>query len=254
VVVAMFWSATSTLVSSEDAPKVYPAIVIFQQLGAIGGATLATYTKTFGFAVLFFGQTANILLAVLLMSRALANHERRNAVLEVLDAKSGTRTRTETPPTGFLEGLRLIYHSSYVRGICVISTFAEIVRCDPLGPQHWPDNGLTGGLWMMQHHHGLSDEGYCPRHLRHTSRLCRFHGPVWSSCQYHILAICAAGHARPYPVCRGVRETALPPENGRADPGEGRLAAIVGFYPALCSFPGLLWSSLSLFGFIRVSG
>jgi hypothetical protein len=48
VFVAMLWSITATVSDGLAARVVYPAIVVFEQLGAVGGATLATYTGTFG--------------------------------------------------------------------------------------------------------------------------------------------------------------------------------------------------------------
>lgn len=111
---------------SVDAPRLYPIIVIFQQLGAIGGATVATHTKTFGFAPLFLAQTVNIVLAVALMHRTLSLHERQASVTNALGA-SNSFVRKTAAPTSFLEGLYLIYRSPYVLGICVISTFAEVV-------------------------------------------------------------------------------------------------------------------------------
>lgn len=71
VVVPMLWSTTASITDSKAATIVYPLIVIFQQLGAVGGATLATYTKFFGFQSLVFFHALSIGLIVVLVRRAL---------------------------------------------------------------------------------------------------------------------------------------------------------------------------------------
>ena len=48
VFVAMLWSVTASVSDGAAARNVYPAIVVFQQLGAVGGATLASFTEFFG--------------------------------------------------------------------------------------------------------------------------------------------------------------------------------------------------------------
>lgn len=48
VIVAMMWSIVASVSTEQLASSVYPTIVIFQQLGAVSGATLATFTKRFG--------------------------------------------------------------------------------------------------------------------------------------------------------------------------------------------------------------
>ena len=123
----MLWSTVATLTPTADAPQLYPVIVIFQQLGAIAGSTLATYTATFGFPALFFLQTANTVLAVALMFRVLRRHEQRAAGPHGPAGAGDLRVRPDEPSTGFLEGLRIILRSSSVLGIFVISTFAEVV-------------------------------------------------------------------------------------------------------------------------------
>ena len=129
---------------------VYPTIVVAQQLGAICGATLATHTRAFGFPVLFLVQAGIVVACALLMGNMFSTRERLKArrggggggghlprctthyspVPRAQAAKSVLTVPAPPAPrtsTGMLEGLSLIATRSYVAGILVISTFAEIV-------------------------------------------------------------------------------------------------------------------------------
>lgn len=117
VVVPMFWSAVASFSKPEVATVVYPVLVVVSQLGAVGGATLATYSEDVGFPFLVFVQAINIAAIVVIMLQIF--------LLASETAVHGTSTKK--PPTGLLEGIRLIGTRKYVFGITVISTFAEIV-------------------------------------------------------------------------------------------------------------------------------
>lgn len=48
IIMPMLWSVTASFTDAPTAAVVYPVIVVCQQLGALAGATLATYTASFG--------------------------------------------------------------------------------------------------------------------------------------------------------------------------------------------------------------
>eukprot|EP00048_Salpingoeca_helianthica_P005569 m.89185 g.89185 ORF g.89185 m.89185 type:complete len:458 (-) comp13646_c0_seq1:22-1395(-) len=123
VVVAMVWSVTAVVSSSTTARNVYPKLVISQQLGAVAGATLATFTETFGFPVFFALQGLNVLATSTVLHFALDIHERRTSFSRALDRDR----KVARPQTGFLEGLRLICTRPYVLAVLVVSTFAAAV-------------------------------------------------------------------------------------------------------------------------------
>ena len=146
VTVPMLWSVTASVTDSDIAPVAYPLVVIAQQLGAIAGASLATYTSAMGFVALFTLQACTcIAIAVLTRAALDANAARREGggarppkqlETSALGDSSGgggvvvggnVSNNKANNNAGLLEGLWLIAAHRYVAGIAIISTFAEVV-------------------------------------------------------------------------------------------------------------------------------
>lgn len=123
MVVAMTWSVTAAVSDGVSARNVYPKLVIFQQLGAVAGATLATFTETFGFSLLFALQGLNVIATAVVLQLALDIHERRVSFSRALERDR----KVARPSTGFLEGLKLIGTRPYVLAVLIVSTFAAAV-------------------------------------------------------------------------------------------------------------------------------
>ena len=147
------------------AAHVYPLAVVVCQLGAITGASLATRTASLGFGFMFFVGAAAVA-GVIVTSSAAVSYAAASAAaapseaaeagllsggqlaaqietLEDKNAPQAAASASHLPPprggrgsaaqrrqrrqTGLLEGLIIIGTDTYVGGILVVSTFAELI-------------------------------------------------------------------------------------------------------------------------------
>ncbi|KJE90234.1 hypothetical protein CAOG_01575 [Capsaspora owczarzaki ATCC 30864] len=139
IVMPMFWSVVAS-VTTDHAPFVFSRVNTVMQLGAVLGATLATYAKELGIPQLCFFQVV-VLGAVLLASRqafllsdeiqdeaelAKRKKEDASAPTNATNAPHAHHVPKETS-TDLTTGLRLVFTHPYVASLLVISTAAEVV-------------------------------------------------------------------------------------------------------------------------------
>lgn len=124
IIVAMLWTLFGSLMDYQSAKSAYPIIVGVAQIGAILGATAATYTTFFGFTTFFIAQ-AFILSAMMILIRmvlALTPAEKSVSLVKTSTNEDGTASAY-----GAFDGIRLIVTDSFVRNLAIVATFSEIV-------------------------------------------------------------------------------------------------------------------------------
>ncbi len=119
LIIPLFWGFVASTIDPIAAKRGYPIILIGAQVGAIGGAYLASHAQLFGIVPLVLGGAASLII-VPFMLRLFMYHHPEDPV------------STITPPspkaaTGALEGLRLLLSTPYLMGILVIGTVYDII-------------------------------------------------------------------------------------------------------------------------------
>lgn len=125
LIVALFWSFTNSICSSESAKSGYPMITAAAQTGAIGGSALLIFAHLIGIWQLFALVTMFVVCALMAMRYFMASIPASSLV------GNKQAAATEKGKEGFFEGLvagvRLIFSRPYIFGILIVSTFYEVI-------------------------------------------------------------------------------------------------------------------------------
>lgn len=126
LIVALFWSFTNSICSSESAKKGYPLIIASAQMGGIIGSSLLIFTNQLGMWQLFLLVTCLIISVMGIMYYFMQTIPES----ELIGNKKATAT--EQKKEGFFEGitvgLRLIFTRPYIFGILIVSTFYDVIN------------------------------------------------------------------------------------------------------------------------------
>mmetsp|Transcript_17785 Transcript_17785/g.67535 ORF Transcript_17785/g.67535 Transcript_17785/m.67535 type:complete len:433 (-) Transcript_17785:61-1359(-) len=121
VAVALFWAFTNDTVDLETAKSSYGIIIAVAQLGAISGASIATYAGVLhSYGIFLIGALPPVVAAYMMRSIA---QERR---------KDGSAAAVKVSHQGSAldaawSGLRLVLLDPYVLGLLIVSSVSEIV-------------------------------------------------------------------------------------------------------------------------------
>ncbi len=126
ILVAFFWSFTSSITATDSAKRGYPLVIAGAQVGAILGSALNWFSSVFAPWKLFAVCTLSVVAIMAVISY----------FMRVIPAEQriGNKTAhaTEKEKEGFFEGLfagvKLLVTRSYLLGILVVSTFYEVVN------------------------------------------------------------------------------------------------------------------------------
>lgn len=125
LVVALFWSFTNSICTSESAKSGYPMILACAQFGAIGGSMLMIFSEHFGLSLLF-GLATLFVVAIMFVIRSLMKEIPASQMVGNKQAAA-----TEKKQEGFFEGLfvglKLIATRPYIFGILIVSTVYEVI-------------------------------------------------------------------------------------------------------------------------------
>jgi AAA family ATP:ADP antiporter len=125
LVVALFWSFTNSICTSESAKSGYPMILACAQFGAIGGSTLMIFSEYFGLSQLF-GLATLFVVAVMFVIRSLMKEIPASQMVGNKQA-AVTEKKQEGFFQGLFVGLRLIVTRPYIFGILIVSTVYEVI-------------------------------------------------------------------------------------------------------------------------------
>jgi AAA family ATP:ADP antiporter len=124
LVVALFWSFTNSICTSESAKSGYPMILSCAQFGAILGSMLMI--GQFDLWKLYFAVAICIGLVIIVIARFM------KAIPASQMVGNRQAAATEKKEEGFLEGLlagvRLLVTSPYIFGILIVSTIYEVIN------------------------------------------------------------------------------------------------------------------------------
>jgi AAA family ATP:ADP antiporter len=125
LVVALFWSFTNSICTTDSAKRGFPLIVTFMQVGAIGGSALLLLTESVGAMWPFISIASVFMFAIVAMiwyfmlttpSEELVGNK----------AAAASEKKKEGFFEGFTSGLVLLVSRPYLLGILIISTFYEV--------------------------------------------------------------------------------------------------------------------------------
>ncbi len=126
ILVAFFWSFTSSITTTDAAKRGYPLIIAGAQVGAILGSALNYFSSVFAPWKLFAVCTLAVISIMAVISyfmRAIPTEQR---------VGNKAAHATEKAKEGFFEGLfaglRLLLTRRYLVGILIVSTFYEVVN------------------------------------------------------------------------------------------------------------------------------
>ncbi len=126
LIVALFWSFTNSICTTESAKSGYPMIVAAAQVGGISGSAFMIFVHKFGIWQLFALVTLLVLCTMGVMYYFMQTMPPSALVGNIRAAQ------TEKKKEGFIEGLsagvRLIFTRPYIFGILLISTLYEVIN------------------------------------------------------------------------------------------------------------------------------
>ena len=126
LVVALFWSFTTSICTSESAKSGYPLIIATAQIGGISGSLFMVFADKLGiwqlFALATFFVAAIIPLVHYFMKTMPAS--------ELVGSKQAAKTeeKKESFVEGLVAGVRLIVTRPYIFGILIVSTLYEVIN------------------------------------------------------------------------------------------------------------------------------
>ena len=123
IIVALFWSFTSSVSDPESSKKAFPLVIAGAQVGAIVGPYVAWHhAERLGLPCLFVIGALSIICLLFTIKRFM----KVIPSSEQVGDKEAAATRTK-PKTGFLEGIKLILTKPYLFGILMVVSIYEIV-------------------------------------------------------------------------------------------------------------------------------
>lgn len=125
LVVALFWSFTNSICTTESAKRGFPLIVSFMQVGAIGGSALLLLTESVGAMWPFISLASVFMFAIVTMIWYFMLTTPADELIGN-KAAAASEKKKEGFFEGFTSGLVLLVSRPYLLGILIISTFYEI--------------------------------------------------------------------------------------------------------------------------------
>ena len=126
ILVAFFWSFTSSITVTDAAKRGYPLIIAGAQVGAILGSALNWFSSVFAPWKLFAVCTLSVVAIMAVISYFM------RVIPEEQRVGNKAAHATEKEKEGFFEGLfagvRLLLTRRYLLGILIVSTFYEVVN------------------------------------------------------------------------------------------------------------------------------
>jgi AAA family ATP:ADP antiporter len=126
LIVALFWSFTNSVCTSESAKSGYPMIIAAAQLGAIGGSSLILFAHKFGIWQLFAVVTFFVI-SIMVVIRYFMRVIPKSQLVGNKQA-AATVKKKEGFLEGLLAGIRLIATRPYIFGILIVSTLYEVIN------------------------------------------------------------------------------------------------------------------------------
>lgn len=125
LVVALFWSFTNSICTTESAKSGYPLILACAQFGAMGGSVAMIFSGNIGLWQLYALATLFVISIMVVVSRLM------KAVPASQMVGNKQAAETEKKEEGFFEGLfagvKLIATRPYIFGILIVSTVYEAI-------------------------------------------------------------------------------------------------------------------------------
>lgn len=126
LVVALFWSFTNSICTTEQAKSGYPMILAAAQIGGIGGSSLMLFAHHLGMWQLFSLVTCFVISVMFVI------HYFMKTVPASQMVGNPQAAITEKKKEGFIEsftvGLKLIFTRPYIFGILIVSTLYEVIN------------------------------------------------------------------------------------------------------------------------------
>jgi AAA family ATP:ADP antiporter len=125
LVVALFWSFSNSISTTDAAKRGFPFIVAFMQIGAIGGSALCLFTEQVGALWPFLLATSAFMFFIVGM---IYYFMLTTPADELVGNKAATATEKKKEGffEGFFSGLTLLATRPYLLGVLIISTFYEV--------------------------------------------------------------------------------------------------------------------------------
>jgi AAA family ATP:ADP antiporter len=171
LMVTLFWTYATSIVTVEQAKRVFPFVTVCAQVGSFGGATLARVGAGWGIPALVWVAVlgmGGIVLSVWLLERSSLLYPQ-----EPLGARADNSAATVS---SMYEGLLLIFSRPYLRGILAVSTAYLIITAffDYLAHQQYP--ALEDFTWFKGVYGQLVNGATCLLALCGTGWLLRVCG------------------------------------------------------------------------------
>lgn len=125
LVVALFWSFTNSICTTDSAKRGFPFIVAFMQIGAISGSALCLFTESVGALWPFLFLTSIFMFMII----GMIHYFMQTTPAEELvgnKVAAATEKKKEGFFEGFTSGLVLLVSRPYLLGVFIISTFYEV--------------------------------------------------------------------------------------------------------------------------------
>ena len=126
LVVALFWSFTNSICTTESAKSGYPMILTAAQFGGIGGSSLLLFAHLLGLWQLFALVTVFVMAIMVVIYYFMKTIPASQLVGNPHAAK--TEKKKEGFFEGFIIGLKLIFTRPYIFGILIVSTLYEVIN------------------------------------------------------------------------------------------------------------------------------
>ncbi|KIX85075.1 hypothetical protein J120_04025 [candidate division TM6 bacterium JCVI TM6SC1] len=157
IVVALFWSFTSSVTDTEAAKRGYPFIIAGAQVGSIAGSALNIFAEHLGgVSRLFFVATVLVLMIMVVVWYFMKTIPAEQLVGNRQAAQ--TEKKKEGFVEGFLAGIKLLFTRGYLFGILIVATFYEVIntivdyqmkRQASVFPQYATENGFAKFLGIF---------------------------------------------------------------------------------------------------------
>ncbi len=124
LIIALFWSFTNSITTSDAAKRGYPLIIAAAQMGAIGGSSLMFLAHKVGLWQLFAFVTLFTLSIIPMMYYFMKTTPSSQMVSDTQLHEHGK----EPSHRGFMEGIRLLATKPYLMGILLVTTLFEVIN------------------------------------------------------------------------------------------------------------------------------
>lgn len=125
LIIALFWSFTNSITTSDAARRGYPLIIAGAQMGAIGGSSLMFLAHKMGLWQLFALVTLFTVSIIPMMYYFMKTTPADEMVSDVPTHGHVAKAKDQA---GFMEGIRLLLTKPYLMGILLVTTLFEVIN------------------------------------------------------------------------------------------------------------------------------